>query len=169
MNRVSIGSDNGLLPIWRQAIIWTNAALLSIGPSWTTFNEIWNKIRNLSLKMHLKMSSVKWRPFCSGGDELTANVIHAANTVLYERASVKVESLVHPWTWYDYCFKYLITFMQISQRLVSITWQFHQAMGLLMDSVTSLWHIAGNPLITCEIRTKWRTFARQHFQMQFVE
>ena len=23
------------------------------------------------MKMHLKMSSAKWRPFCPGGDELT--------------------------------------------------------------------------------------------------
>ena len=30
MNRVSIGSDNGLSPIRRQAIIWTNAAILLI-------------------------------------------------------------------------------------------------------------------------------------------
>ena len=30
MNRVSIGSDNGLSPIQRQAIIWTNIMLLLI-------------------------------------------------------------------------------------------------------------------------------------------
>ena len=30
-----IGSDNGLSPIWRQAIIWTNADLLSI---WSSYN-----------------------------------------------------------------------------------------------------------------------------------
>ena len=40
MNRVSIGSDNGLSPIRRQAIIWTNAGLLSIGPQGTNFSEI---------------------------------------------------------------------------------------------------------------------------------
>ena len=32
VNRDSIGSDNGLSPERRQAIIWTNAVLLSIGP-----------------------------------------------------------------------------------------------------------------------------------------
>ena len=31
-NLVSIGSDTGLSPIRRQAIIWTNAWLLSIRP-----------------------------------------------------------------------------------------------------------------------------------------
>ena len=32
MNWVRIGLDNGLSPIRRQAIIWTNAGLLCIGP-----------------------------------------------------------------------------------------------------------------------------------------
>ena len=37
VNRVNIGSDNGLSPIRRQAIIWTNAGLLSIKPLGTNF------------------------------------------------------------------------------------------------------------------------------------
>ena len=32
VNYVRIGSDNGLLPVRRQAIIWTNAAILIMGP-----------------------------------------------------------------------------------------------------------------------------------------
>ena len=39
-----IGSDNGLSPIRRKAIIWTNAGLLSIWPSETDFSEILIKI-----------------------------------------------------------------------------------------------------------------------------
>ena len=35
-----IGSDNGLSPGRRQAIIWTNAGILLIGPLGTNFNEI---------------------------------------------------------------------------------------------------------------------------------
>ena len=63
----NIGSDNGLVPGRHQAITWTNAALLSIGPLWTNFSEIWIKIQKFSfLKMHLKMSSGNWRPFCPG-------------------------------------------------------------------------------------------------------
>ena len=62
-----IGSDNGLSPDRRQAIIWTNARLLSIGPLRTYFNEILIKIQQFSLKkMHVKMSSSKWRPSCLG-------------------------------------------------------------------------------------------------------
>ena len=72
MNQVSIGSDNGLPPIWRQAIIWTNAGLLSMGPLGTNFSEILIKIQNFSFtKMHLKIMSSKRQPFCPGGDELT--------------------------------------------------------------------------------------------------
>ena len=60
-----IGSDNGLSPGRRQAIIWTNAGILLIGPLGTHFSEISIKIRTFSFtKMHLKVWSVKWRPFC---------------------------------------------------------------------------------------------------------
>ena len=41
-----IGSDNGLPPDWCQAIIWTNAGTLSIGPSGTNFSEISIKFLN---------------------------------------------------------------------------------------------------------------------------
>ena len=35
------------------------------------FSEILIKIQNFSFtKMHLKISSAKWRPFCPGGDEV---------------------------------------------------------------------------------------------------
>ena len=62
-----IGSDNGLSPGQRQAIIWTNAGMLLIEPSGTNFNEILIKIITFSFKkMHLKMQSAKWRPFCLG-------------------------------------------------------------------------------------------------------
>ena len=53
----NIGSDNGLSPGRRQAIIWTNARLLLIEPLGTNFSEILIKIHTFSFKkMHLKMS-----------------------------------------------------------------------------------------------------------------
>ena len=62
-----IASDNGLSPGRRQAIIWTSAGLLSIGPLGTKFSEIVIEIHTFSFKkMPLKMSSGKWRPFCLG-------------------------------------------------------------------------------------------------------
>ena len=58
MNMVIISSGNGLLPIWHQAITWTNADLLIIGPLGTNLIEIWMKIQNISIsKMHWKMLS----------------------------------------------------------------------------------------------------------------
>ena len=62
-----IGSYNGLSPGWRQAIILTNAGILLIGPLGTNYSEILIRIQAFSYKkMHLNMSSDKWRPFCLG-------------------------------------------------------------------------------------------------------
>ena len=61
-----IGSDNGLSPDRRQAIIWTNAGILLIGPLGTNFSEILIAILTFSFKkMHLKVSAKRW-PFCLG-------------------------------------------------------------------------------------------------------
>ena len=69
---IIIGSDNGLSPDRCQAIIWTNAGLLSIEPLQTYFSENLIKIQPFSLKkMHMKMSSAKWRPSCLGLNALT--------------------------------------------------------------------------------------------------
>ena len=63
----SIGSDNGLSPGRRQAIIWTNAGILLTGTLGTNFIEILIEILTFSFKkMRLKVSSAKWRPFCIG-------------------------------------------------------------------------------------------------------
>ena len=60
-----IGSDNGLSPGRRQAIIWTNAGILLIRPLGTNFSEMLIEILAFSFKkMRLKVSSAKWRPFC---------------------------------------------------------------------------------------------------------
>ena len=67
-----IGSDNGLSPGRRQAIIWTNAGILLIRPLGTNVNEILIGIQAFSFKkMYLKMASAKWRPFCPGLNVLT--------------------------------------------------------------------------------------------------
>ena len=66
-NLTIIGSDNGLSPHRRQAIICTNAGILLIAPLGTNFNENLIGIQTFSFyKMHFKMSSAKWRPFCLG-------------------------------------------------------------------------------------------------------
>ena len=74
-----IGSDNGLSPDRRQAIIWTNAGLLLIGPLGTNFSEILIEILTVSFKkIRLKVSSAKRRPFCLG-----LNVLSNVLTDLY--------------------------------------------------------------------------------------
>ena len=68
-----IGSDNGLSPGRRQAIIRTNARILLIGHLGTSFSEILIEICTFSFnKMHLKMSSGKCRPFYLGLNVLTS-------------------------------------------------------------------------------------------------
>ena len=62
-----IGSDNGLSPGRHQAITWTNVGILLIGPLGTNFSEMLTEIHTFSLKkIHFKISSGKWRPFCLG-------------------------------------------------------------------------------------------------------
>ena len=73
VSRLTItGSDNGLSPGWRQAIIWTNAEILLIGSLGTNFSENLIEILTFSFtKMQLKVSSAKWRPFCLSLNELS--------------------------------------------------------------------------------------------------
>ena len=55
-----IGSNNGLLPGWLQAIIWTNARILFIEPLKRNFSDILIEIHTFSFKkMFLKMSVLK--------------------------------------------------------------------------------------------------------------
>ena len=70
----TIGPDNGLSPVRRQAIIWTNAGISLIGPLGTNFSEILIAIHTFSFKkMHPKLSSAKWRPFFLGLNVLMLN------------------------------------------------------------------------------------------------
>ena len=66
-----IGSDNGLSPGRRQAIIGTNAGILLIGPLGTDLSEILIEIHIFLFK---KISSAKCRPFCLGLNVLTLTV-----------------------------------------------------------------------------------------------
>ena len=69
-----IGSDNGLSPGRRQAIIWTYDGILFIRALGTNFSEMLGKIHSFSFKkMHLKMSSAKWRLFLLGLNVLILN------------------------------------------------------------------------------------------------
>ena len=81
-NLTITGSDNGLSPGRRQAIIWTNAGILLIGPLGTNLSEILIENKTFSFKkMRLKMSSAKWRPSGFG-----LNVIINAYRHIYIRS-----------------------------------------------------------------------------------
>ena len=63
----TIGSDNGMSPGRRQAIIWTTTRMLLIWTLGTNVVEISAEIQTFSFKkVHLKISSGKWRPFRRG-------------------------------------------------------------------------------------------------------
>ena len=69
-----IGSDNGLSPGRRQAIIRNNAGILLIRPLGTNFSEILIEILIFSFKkMSLKVLSAKRRPFCRGPNVLKSS------------------------------------------------------------------------------------------------
>ena len=86
-----IGSDNGLSPGRRQAIIWTNTGILLIGPLRTNFSEIIIEIYSFSFKkMHLKMLSGKWRPSC-----LSLNVLIKMFWVFWHHSDVTWVSWHH--------------------------------------------------------------------------
>ena len=78
-----IGSDNGLSPGRRQAIIWTNAGILLNGPLGTNLSETAIEIHTFLLKkILLKMSSGEWRPFWLGPDVLKESIHRSYNMSL---------------------------------------------------------------------------------------
>ena len=84
MNWVITGPGNGLSPIRRQAITWTNAGLLLIGLLGTYFNEIWIGILTFSFKkMPLKMLSAKMTTILSRGRWV--NSLRPGNSISHPR------------------------------------------------------------------------------------
>ena len=104
-----IGSDNGLSPDRRQAIIWTNAGVLLIRTLGTNFSDFLSKIRAFSFKkMHLKMSSAKCRPFCLGLNVLINNkAMNRTSTVMMNGQTIsKCSRLIRFSTFNDIVCKY---------------------------------------------------------------
>ena len=98
-----IGPDNGLSPSRRQAIIWTNVGLLSIGPLQTYFREILTKIQQFPLKkMHLKMSSAKRRLCCLGLNVLRTHHYCYTAEAWHEWCRKPFLSTNHPFCWHMY-------------------------------------------------------------------
>ena len=82
-----IGS--ALYQIMACRLFWTNAGLLSIGPLGTNFSEILIKIQDFSfMKMHLKISFVKWRPSCFNLSVLTTVLFVCSKFYMFQLLSV---------------------------------------------------------------------------------
>ena len=95
-NLTIIGSDNGLAPGRRQAIIWTNAGILLIGPLGANFSEIVIKIITFSFKkMGSKVSSEKRRPSCLGLNVLSPSYIQPLAHKTDCRVSMETKQIRH--------------------------------------------------------------------------
>ena len=80
---IVIGSENGLSPGRRQAIIRTNAGISITRTLGANFSEILSEIYTFSFKkMHFKMLSVKWWPFCLGLNAFKSSSITGTPSVL---------------------------------------------------------------------------------------
>ena len=87
----TIGSDNGLSPGRRQAIIWTNDRILLIGPLGTNFSEILIAIETFSLQENAfenivcEMASILSRPQCVKRTDATEKVAKKSCVVTSSR------------------------------------------------------------------------------------
>ena len=96
-----IGSDNGLSPDRRQAIIWINAGILLIGPLGTNFSEFLIEILIFPFKkMRFKVSSAKRRPFCLSLNELMGKIISVVVIMEYVNVQLRhfTDVAAHPRT-----------------------------------------------------------------------
>ena len=80
MNRVSIGSDNGLSPNRHQAIIWTSSGLLSIGPLGTNFSGILIKIKKLFVQENASEYVCEMMAILSWCDVSSADIHHVCKS-----------------------------------------------------------------------------------------
>ena len=110
VSKLTIGSDNGLPPGRRQAIIWTNAGILLVG---ITRNKLrWNFNRSPCIFIHKNpFENVvwKWWPFCLGLNVLTLqgspNLVII--TIIVRRAGLLWSQQDFEWRWSVPLFKCL--------------------------------------------------------------
>ena len=93
-NLTIIGPDNGLSPGRRQAIIRTNAGLLSNGPLRTCFSEnLIKKTQEFSFKKMLAKMSGKWRPSCLDLNMFMSNRSGSSDYTFLESMNLKPEPI----------------------------------------------------------------------------
>ena len=90
--------------------VWTNAGILLIGPPRTNFSETEIEIYTfLFKKMHLKMSSAKWRPFCLGLNVLTGSGPYLIGTRMMQEAAGVKNGHPHPMVQMSYDISFFIS------------------------------------------------------------
>ena len=122
----TIGSDNGLSPGRRQAIIWSNAEILLNWTLGTNFSEILSEIDTFSFKqMRLKMSSGKWRPYCLGLNVLSGCNYSSMPYIPHASHGTNIFITSHPRNKHNDIYKLIqaILFITISQKTLSRWWQ----------------------------------------------
>ena len=168
-----IASDNGLSPGQRQATIWTNAGMLLIWPWWTNFSEILIRIQTFSFKkMHLKMSSAKWRPFCLGLNVITHTYIWQVSPQL------SCGDTCHMWVWFIWFNEYLYKGRYVHN------WEINECkhstphpspLSVIVSLLThlspthSLTHPRPQGHLTHSHHNKMADHCRQHFQKHFLK
>ena len=146
-----IGPDNGLSPDRRQAIIWTNAEILLIGPLGKNFSEILTGIQTFSFKkMHLKMSSAKCRPFFLG---LNVNTLRPRQNGRHFADDIHVTSWGLNLVPHNFFCSYFFVGGWELEILIEVT-HHRTSRGQVVT-------------IHIEAETKWPTFCRRHFQTYF--
>ena len=153
--RQHIGSGNGLAPNRRQAITWTNADLLSIGPLGTSVNNIWTENLTFSFKtMRLKMSSAKLWPFwahCPGiaSDYLCMEESYSQGSPIKTAARSQRKYIRNPPRFFNSsCPDHADTETEMS----SFWWNFHHWLHWKL----SFWQLQVQPLM--KILPKWWHF-----------
>ena len=154
---IIIGSNNGLSPGRRQAIIWTNAGKLLIGPLGTKFSEISIGIYTFSFsKMHLKMLSGKCRPFLSRLQYVNPGIdlctFRQSCKPIWETQDLWIPPAVPEISW--------STFLKACKRLICVEYNREVLLHGKRELVYMWRHIQGHSFATCHVRA--------HFYLSFA-
>ena len=153
-NLAITGSDNGLSPCRRQASIWTNAGILLIGPLGIHSSEILIEINIFSFnKMHLKMSSAKWRVFLVGLNVLTVTGCSSRMNIHGRKGCLSFGLNIHKYqTWYstasyDYAL-YMTNYDTLASANYVTSGEYHDTVTIIWIRVRTLHTYTIKPLYT---------------------
>ena len=128
-----IGSDNGVSPGRRQAIIWTNAGILLIGPLGANFNETSIEIHTFRFKkIHLKLSSGKWRPQCDNSTDVMLHSRHSKPPLTHNDYKCH-----NPWTHFSYYHKKCL---QGIYPVIILEFPWHRLCLICHHAMMGSWH-----------------------------